>query len=166
LSLEIIVNPKSETSDSRRDRHDHRTEAGRVNARAGSQPSATAVDKSGVGKRILVIEDHLFTRLALLALLRNRGYETDGAESVQDARDLASRNRYDLVISDIGLPDGDGNELMAEFRRLGLKGIAVTGLITEEDVERCQKAGFLAHVSKPVRVQVLDEALNRALQGT
>lgn len=132
---------------------------------AASRPIQPAADKPGLGKRILVIEDHLFTRLALVTLLRNRGYETDGAENAQDARDLATRHRYDLVISDIGLPDGDGNALMAEFRRLGLKGIAVSGLITEEDVERCREAGFLAHVSKPVRVQALDDALSRALQG-
>jgi CheY-like chemotaxis protein len=64
------------------------------------------------------------------------------------------------LISDIGLPDGNGYELMKEFREAyGMVGISLTGYGMEEDVSRSQCAGFLRHLTKPVRIQTLDEAL-------
>ena len=73
-----------------------------------------------------------------------------GAECLTEARAIASREVFDLLISDIGLPDGNGCDLMAELRdRQGLVGIALTGYGMDEDVDRSQAAGFSAHLSKP-----------------
>jgi CheY-like chemotaxis protein len=115
---------------------------------------------SGMKGRVLLIEDHTPTRLTLQQLLQRRNYEVLPAGSVGEARDLISREHVDFVISDIGLPDGNAYDLMAELRaRLGLTGIALTGYGMESDVARSYAAGFVIHLTKPLRIQLLDEAL-------
>jgi signal transduction histidine kinase len=110
--------------------------------------------------RILLIEDHAPTRLALQHLLLRRNYEVVAAGSVEEARNLMTREHVDLVISDIGLPDGNAYDLMADLRsRFGLTGIALTGYGMESDIARSHAAGFVIHLTKPLRVQSLDEAL-------
>lgn len=116
-------------------------------------------DKAAECRRILLVEDHEPTRTALTVLLLRRGYEVVAAGSLQEAMDLSHQHKFDLLISDIGLPDGTGYELMAKLGRQGLKGIALTGYGMEEDTARSQNAGFLMHLMKPVKVQSLDQAL-------
>jgi PAS domain S-box-containing protein len=112
--------------------------------------------------RVLLIEDHAPTRLTLQQLLLRRNYEVVAAGTVGEARDLVSREHVDFVISDIGLPDGNAYDLMAELRaRLGLTGIALTGYGMESDIARSHAAGFVIHLTKPLRIQSLDEALTR-----
>jgi CheY-like chemotaxis protein len=112
--------------------------------------------------RVLLIEDHAPTRLTLQQLLLRRNYEVVAAGSVAEARELVSREHVDFVVSDIGLPDGNAYDLMAELRaRLGLTGIALTGYGMESDIARSHAAGFVIHLTKPLRIQSLDEALNR-----
>jgi signal transduction histidine kinase len=115
------------------------------------------------GHRILLVEDHDPTRLALSRLLARRNYEVFAAASVAEARALAAANKFDLLISDIGLPDGSGYTLMTEFRELyHLKGIALTGYGMENDIANSRAAGFSAHLTKPVHVQALENALASA----
>ena len=84
--------------------------------------------------RILLVEDHEATRTTLTLLLTRRGYKVKTAASVAEARALAQKEKLDLVVSDIGLPDGDGYGLMAELRdKFGLKGIALTGYGMERE---------------------------------
>lgn len=78
-----------------------------------------------------------------------------------EARDAARKVRFDLVISDVGLPDCDGKILMSELRdRHGLKGIALTGYGTDRDIAECYAAGFTKHLIKPVRIESLLETLS------
>ena len=111
--------------------------------------------------RILLVEDHKSTALVLANLLLTRRYQVLVAGCVAEARAVASGEDFDLLISDIGLPDGDGYQLMNELRhqRPGLIGIALTGYGMEEDVSRSQTAGFATHLTKPVSVQALENAL-------
>lgn len=112
--------------------------------------------------RILLVEDHAPTRLALEQLLIRRNYDVRSAASAAEARALAKRESFILLISDIGLPDGNGYELMKEFRETyGMVGISLTGYGMEDDVLRSQRAGFIQHLTKPVRMQSLDEVLSR-----
>jgi PAS domain S-box-containing protein len=111
--------------------------------------------------RILLVEDHEPTRIALNQLLLRRHCEVATAGSLGEARELSRKATFDLLISDLGLPDGDGCALMEDMRnRYGLTGIALTGYGMEEDVERCKRAGFSTHLIKPLRIQALDEALS------
>jgi PAS domain S-box-containing protein len=110
---------------------------------------------------ILLVEDHAATRLALERLLTRRNYHVCMAASVEEALDLLARESVQLLISDIGLPDGTGYEIMAAARRKNgaVKGIALTGYGTEEDVQKSQAAGFALHLTKPVTIQALNHAL-------
>jgi CheY-like chemotaxis protein len=111
--------------------------------------------------RILLVEDHEPTRLALTNLLTRRQHDVLTATSVGEAEALAGREKFDLVVSDIGLPDGTGYELMAKLREdFGLKGIALTGYGMEQDVARGQSAGFITHLVKPIRIEVLEKILS------
>lgn len=139
-----------------------------VDVKADPPPAASASmpemppAKRGL-KRILVVEDHVPTRVSLTRLLSRRGYKTVEAGSVSEALMRASQNKVDFVMSDIGLPDGDGYALMAELRaRYRLCGIALSGYGMEQDISRGKIAGFAEHLIKPVSVQALDKALASA----
>jgi signal transduction histidine kinase len=117
------------------------------------------------GRRVLLVEDHEPTRHALSHLLARRLYEVIAAASLAEARRLAGTQSFDLLISDIGLPDGNGCDLMIELNKDGLiRGIALTGYGMEEDLKRSQNAGFIAHLTKPVRIESLEAALHKATQ--
>jgi CheY-like chemotaxis protein len=138
--------------------------AGNGSSRTSDAVMATdspAVMPKKSGLRILLVEDHEATRTALAHLLTRRGYKVTTATSVAEARAVAQREKFDLVVSDIGLPDGDGYILMSELRaKFNLQGIALSGYGMEQDVKRGQKAGFIAHLIKPVRVESLEKALS------
>lgn len=137
---------------------------GRVAPRACALPLRGARSPTGV-LRILLVEDHTPTRLALTHLLLRRRCEIVTAPDAATARASANRGRFDLLISDIGLPDGDGCDLMVEFRAAyGVAGIALTGYGSDEDVQRSEAAGFTTHLTKPISMQALDDALEAALR--
>jgi len=113
---------------------------------------------------ILLVEDHEPTRTSLARLLMHRSYEVITAASVAEARALAQAKDFQLLISDIGLPDGNGYDLMCELKKVRpVKGIALTGYGMEQDITRSQDAGFIAHLTKPVAIQSLEVALAAAL---
>ncbi len=123
---------------------------------AGKESSAFAPPNC----RILLVEDHEPSRLTLAALLRARKYEVFAAGSLAEARSAAARQSFDYLISDIGLPDGTGFELMKELKQAGeIRGIALTGYGMEEDIDRSREAGFQLHLTKPIGAQSLDKAL-------
>jgi len=110
--------------------------------------------------RVLLVEDHEPTRTALTQLLLRRRYQIFTASTVAEALALAAKEKFDFVISDIGLPDGNGNDLMLELsRQYGLKGVALTGYGMEQDIQRSLSGGFVAHLTKPVRIQALERIL-------
>ncbi len=133
------------------------------------QPAAEPNPANGVSSqpqvlrgRVLLVEDHAPTRSTLQQLLMRRRYEVVAAGTVAEARMLMEKERVDFVISDIGLPDGNAYELMEELRATqGLTGIALTGYGMESDIARSHAAGFAIHLTKPLRVQLLDEALGK-----
>jgi signal transduction histidine kinase/CheY-like chemotaxis protein len=109
---------------------------------------------------ILLVEDHEPTRTVLVQMLENRGHRVLSAGSLAEARACAAIARVDVLISDIGLPDGSGYDLMAELSaHYPLQGIALTGYGMEDDVSESRAAGFAAHLTKPVRIRMIDEAL-------
>lgn len=121
---------------------------------------------SGKGIHILLVEDHEPTRAGLTHLLLRRNYKVTSAGSLSEARELLQKKNFNILISDIGLPDGNGCDLMEESRdRWHVKGIALTGYGMEEDVNRSYSAGFSAHLTKPIRIESLDEALTVAMEA-
>jgi PAS domain S-box-containing protein len=101
--------------------------------------------------QILLVEDHEDTARVLGRILRNAGFDVSHAGTVAEARTLAGTRPFDLLISDVGLPDGSGLELMKALRDAqNIKGIALSGFGTDEDVAASAAAGFAAHITKPV----------------
>ncbi|MEO7414980.1 MAG: ATP-binding protein, partial [Opitutaceae bacterium] len=122
-------------------------------------PSAAAALRRA-GSRILLVEDHEPTRTTLGHLLKRRGYVVLAVGTSAAALQAAQQQPFDLVLSDIGLPDSDGFTLMRHLREdHGLKGIALTGYGMEEDRLRSTNAGFFAHLTKPINIQQLDRTL-------
>ena len=114
------------------------------------------------GRRLLLVEDHKPTLQTLEKLLTRRHHKVTTAGTTGDALALASSATFDLVISDIGLPDRSGYELMRELRdRHGLKGIAMSGYGADADRAQSKAAGFLFHLTKPVNISALEEAIHR-----
>ena len=110
--------------------------------------------------RILLVEDHDDTRHTLSRLIQNWGHAVDTAGTAAEALQAAAAKRFDLVISDLGLPDAHGNELMERLRHSSdIRGIAVSGFGTEHDVERSLQAGFDVHLAKPIGAQRLKAAI-------
>jgi PAS domain S-box-containing protein len=112
---------------------------------------------------ILLIEDHEDTAEVMSQLIRGLGHEVAVADSVASALALASRNRFDLVLSDIGLPDGTGIDFIHAFRQhSAVPAIALTGFGTDDDIRRCLEAGFTAHLTKPVNFEHLERLIETA----
>jgi CheY-like chemotaxis protein len=110
--------------------------------------------------RLLLVEDNDVTRGALQKLLLARNFDVCAASSIADAWAMVADSKFDVLVSDIGLPDGDGFLLMRELKdRYAMKGIALTGYDLEDDFKLSKEAGFSIHLTKPVEASVLDEAL-------
>jgi PAS domain S-box-containing protein len=127
------------------------------------EQSGTVTERGGTvrGLRILLTDDHEDTRRILTRMLKKRGHEVEGANTVAAALLQLRARPFDLLVSDIGLPDGSGYELMVEAKRLqpAIHGIAVSGFGMDEDVRRSAEAGFSLHLTKPVDVARIEEHL-------
>jgi signal transduction histidine kinase/CheY-like chemotaxis protein len=129
-------------------------------ARRGSQPLAAEQP----AWRILLVEDHADTSSALRNLLARRGHRVGIAHDVRSALEVAGNDSFDLMISDLGLPDGTGVELMTKLRGTGMRGIAISGFGMRADVERSLAAGFVDHLVKPVKFEKLEAAIEKAMR--
>ena len=117
-------------------------------------------------RRILLVEDHEQTGRVIKRLLEGTGYDVHWASNVAEALSSAQSRPFDLVVSDLGLPDGDGHQLMVQLReRFGLRGIALSGYGTEQDLHRSAASGFLRHLVKPVSIEALEAALRESVGG-
>jgi hypothetical protein len=116
--------------------------------------------------RILLVEDHPDTAEMLSTLLRFHGFEVEVAGSITSAISLATAG-CDVLISDVRLPDGSGMELMRRLRQsLPVRGIAMSGFGSQEDIRRSKEAGYEEHLIKPVDVTRLIEVIHRVAQHT
>jgi nitrogen-specific signal transduction histidine kinase len=114
---------------------------------------------------ILIVEDHADTARILGRLLQKRGYVVRIAGTVREATE-ALGERVDMIISDVGLPDGTGYELMRRAREMRpVLGIAMSGYGMEEDIAKSREAGFAEHLVKPVDAALIDETIRRLLKS-
>jgi CheY-like chemotaxis protein len=123
-----------------------------------------AAKVKGTGPRVLVVDDHVDTCTGMKMMLERRGYRVTVAHTADQAVEKSEQEAFDLVISDIGLPDRSGYELMEELGTTkGLRGIALSGFGMEGDVSRARAAGFSEHLTKPINFDRLDEAIQALL---
>ncbi len=134
--------------------------------RADGERTADSEPKGGAARerRILVVDDHADTCTGMKMMLERRGYQITVAHSADQAMEKAHAENFDLLISDIGLPDRSGYELMQELHgSKGLRGIALSGFGMESDVIKARAAGFSDHLTKPINFERLDEVIQNLL---
>ena len=113
-------------------------------------------------RRVLLVEDHADSADAARELLADASCQVVAAGSLAEALEAAGIQTFDLVLSDLGLPDGSGLDLMRDLRdRYGLRGIALTGYGMEDDIRRSREAGFVDHLVKPITFARLANAIER-----
>jgi signal transduction histidine kinase len=115
--------------------------------------------------RILLVDDHRDTAAAVRLFLARAGYEVSVANNVSDALRLVEQQSFDLLLSDIALPDGNGWDLLQHLRELGhsFPGIALSGYGMEDDIARNYAAGFQAHLTKPFSPRQLQSVIDQVL---
>ena len=133
-------------------------------AAPGSDATATATATATQSLRILLVDDHEPTARTLAAALRGLGHVVRTAGSVAEAVAVAAGHALDLVVSDLGLPDGSGHDLMLALRAAHhLPGIALSGYGMPEDVARSLASGFARHLTKPITLEALEEAIDEVM---
>jgi two-component system CheB/CheR fusion protein len=118
--------------------------------------------------RILLVEDHADTAAMMQRLLARRGYVVTVATTVAEACNALRSGAFDLLLSDLGLPDGSGLDVMREAASVSpkLPGIALSGYGMPGDARKTLEAGFLEHLTKPVIVERLWSTLDRVLASS
>jgi signal transduction histidine kinase/ActR/RegA family two-component response regulator len=119
--------------------------------------------------RVLVVEDHPDTAEQFARLLKRAGHEVVCAGSIKEAQTYAlvtpGQNRacaFDILISDLDLPDGSGRELMRNLaQRYPIRGIAISGHGMKEDIDGSMQAGFSYHITKPVNWAELKAVIDK-----
>src|SRR5256714_3977708 len=133
---------------------------------AASVTSKAVTDRAQQALKILLVDDHHDTCAALEKLLARRGHLVAVTHDVRSAMEAAVRNKFDLLISDIALPDGTGMDLMMQLRAIAnVPGIAISGFGNNGDIERSLQAGFSEHLIKPIKLDNLEAAIERAIAG-
>lgn len=117
-------------------------------------------------RRVLVVDDHFDTCTGMKMMLERRGYHVTVAHTADQAVERTRHEQFDLVISDIGLSDRSGYELMQELSTTrGLRGIALSGFGMENDVNRARAAGFSEHLTKPINFDRLEQSIQSLLDA-
>jgi signal transduction histidine kinase len=115
-------------------------------------------------RRVLVVDDHYDTCIGMKRMLERRGYQITVAHSAEQAFEKVRSEDFDLLISDIGLPDRSGYELMREVRlNKDLPGIALSGFGSEQDINQAREAGFSEHLTKPINFERLEKTIQSLL---
>jgi CheY-like chemotaxis protein len=142
------------------------TPAGGDGERAGEDRAGTLEREGAVPRhrRVLIVDDHRDTCIGMKRMLERRGYEITVAYSAEQAVEKVRTEDFDLLISDIGLPDRSGYDLMRELRSSKpLPGIALSGFGTEQDANESRAAGFSEHLTKPINFEQLEKAIQNLL---
>jgi two-component system CheB/CheR fusion protein len=127
-------------------------------------PPALDADRTAARHRmsLLVVEDDVDTAAALGALLSESGFDVRTAEGVTSAKATFAERPADVLITDVGLPDGSGLDLLEALRpmRSDLRAIVLSGYGMEEDLRRSRALGFDEHFVKPINPSRLIAALD------
>ena len=136
-----------------------------VHGRGPAKPSEKAKTRIELQPpRLLVVDDHYDTCIGMKMMLERRGYRVTLAHTADQALEKANEAEFDLLISDIGLPDRSGYELMQELRTSkALRGIALSGFGMENDISRARAAGFSEHLTKPINFERLEQTIHSLL---
>jgi signal transduction histidine kinase/CheY-like chemotaxis protein len=131
---------------------------------ASAKPRTLDAQTPPASLRILLVDDHPDTCAALERLLKLRGHSVAAAHSMRGALEIAAGDSFDLLISDVGLPDGNGMDLLRYLRtQKPIRGIAISGFGMDADISKSREAGFSEHLVKPVKLEKLEAAIARVM---
>jgi PAS domain S-box-containing protein len=131
-------------------------------ALAKRSPLRAAGEVGAAPLRILLVEDHTDTARTMSRLLDALGYQVQTAGTCAEAIEKNRGTAFDLILSDIGLPDGNGIDLIKQIRTSSqVPAIALTGFGMDEDIAKCREAGFNAHMTKPVNFERLEMVIQQ-----
>ena len=119
--------------------------------------------REGARLHVLLVEDHVDTARIAARLLRRRGMTVRTADSVANALRSVEAEAFDVIVSDLGLPDGSGHDFLRQARAIGVRtpAIVVSGFGTERDRAQSRDAGFSEHLTKPIDFDHLVDAIRR-----
>ena len=122
---------------------------------------------ASVPLRILLVEDHDDTRRSIEWYLKAHGHSVESARTVGEAMALINRASYDVLISDLGLPDGTGWEVARRTTELAphTYAVAISGYGMVQDRARSKAVGFRSHLLKPFTPDELDTILSHATEA-
>lgn len=125
------------------------------------------MEEAATGLKILLVENHEDTLVYLAKYMRRKGHDVTASRNMKQAIESISAQPVHVLISDIGLPDGDGWELMREVQKINPPpyGIAMSGFGMRSDREKSLEAGYKHHLIKPFMPEELDVLLNEAAQA-
>jgi two-component system CheB/CheR fusion protein len=127
--------------------------------------ASAAVNKLSIPPRtsFLIVDDSEDTIRMLEQILKMGGANVNAATNGRDALRLASEHEYDIILSDISMPEMDGFEFLQRLRtiegRQHVPVVAITGFGRSDDIERARAAGFYSHLTKPLNLDALGEVL-------
>jgi signal transduction histidine kinase/CheY-like chemotaxis protein len=131
---------------------------------ASTKPRPLETQTPPASLRILLVDDHPDTCAALERLLKLRGHSVAAAHNMRGALEIAAGDSFDLLISDVGLPDGNGMDLLRYLRtQRSIRGIAISGFGMDADISKSLEAGFSEHLVKPVKLEKLEAAIARVM---
>jgi PAS domain S-box-containing protein len=132
----------------------------------GVKPDDGAPSRISGKTRILLVEDHADTARALSRLLASRNYQVKTEGTVAAGLAAVTSEKFDILLCDLGLPDGTGMDFVAAARKFSnAPAIALTGFGMQQDIERALEAGFAAHMTKPLNLQKLEAEILRLLEA-
>jgi CheY-like chemotaxis protein len=143
----------------------------RVNGPVPSTDEVHSIESRLHDRRILVVDDDADLLELMRYALEHRGARVDTVQSAAAALSKLSHHSYDVLVSDLGLPEQDGLALMQEVRARGhlgssLRTVALTGYASEADARLCKAAGFELHLVKPISPWEVARAITRLLEGS
>ena len=109
--------------------------------------------------RILFVEDNLNTGMAMKVMLELKGHSVDHVANVKSALEKLSSDSYNLLISDLTLPDGSGYDIVA---KANVPAIALSGYTSGGDMDKAMQAGFKEYLTKPFKTEELLAAIERS----
>ena len=127
------------------------------------------VGPSAAGRlRVLLIEDDVDTAKIMARLLKTRGMAVQRADSVATGRRALEAETFDVILSDLGLPDGSGHDLLRQARAAGVAtpAVVLSGFGSDRDREQSAAVGFAEHLTKPIDFDALVDAVRRIAAGT
>ena len=116
---------------------------------------------------MLIVEDDEDTLELLQSTFEAKGFQVTTCQSAAEALEIVPKNSIDIIVSDIGMPQMDGFDMMKQLRQLPaareVPAIALSGYASEKDIRKSLSVGFNAHISKPVDPAELLDVINKLL---